>query len=118
MNFAPASPDLLPGAKNAVETCLAIKPGERVALIADVPSCAVAASLAAAMENVHAACTSLLLEDFGPRPIKSAPAVVLDALEPPAVGILSLTPHPADSAPPRPTSALAAPPTTPTAPRS
>src|SRR6267378_1498048 len=96
MNFGPASPDLLPGAKNAVETCLAIKPGERVALIADVPSCAVAASLAAAMENVHAACTSLLLEDFGPRPIKSAPAVVLDALETADVGILCMNPQPGE----------------------
>ena len=32
MIFGPASPDLLPGARNAVETCLAIQPGERVAL--------------------------------------------------------------------------------------
>jgi len=93
MNFGPASPDLLPGAKNAVETCLAIKPGERVALIADERSRAVAASLAAAMENVHAACTSLLLEDFGPRPIKSAPAPILEALETADVGILCMTPQ-------------------------
>jgi len=93
MNFGPASPDLLPGAKNAVETCLSIKPGERVALIADEPSRAVAASLSAAMENVHAACTSLLLEDFGPRPIKSAPAAVLAALETADVGILCMTPQ-------------------------
>jgi aminopeptidase len=96
MNFGPASPDLLPGAKNAVETCLAIKPGERVALIADVPSRSVAASLAAAMENVHALCTSLLLEDFGPRPIKSAPIAVLDALETADVGILCMNPQPGE----------------------
>ena len=96
MNFGPASPDLLPGAKNAVETCLAIKPGERVALIADERSRAVAASLAAAMENVHAACTSLLLEDFGPRPIKSAPAPILEALETADVGILCMTPQPGE----------------------
>src|SRR6266849_763489 len=93
MTFGPASPELLPGAKNAVETCLAIKPGERVALIADVPSRTVAASLAAAMENVHAACTSLLLEEFGPRPIKSAPAPVLDALVTADVGILCIHPQ-------------------------
>src|ERR1700686_3102220 len=93
MNFGPASPDLLPGAKNAVETCLSIKPGERVALIADEPSRAVAASLSAAMENVHAACTSLLLEDFGPRPTKPAPAAVLAALETADVGILCMTPQ-------------------------
>src|SRR5258707_3500012 len=96
MNFGPASPDLLPGAKNAVETCLAIKPGERVALIADVPSRAVAASLAAAVENVHALCTSLLLEDFGPRPIKAAPAAVLVALETDDVGILCMNPQPGE----------------------
>jgi leucyl aminopeptidase (aminopeptidase T) len=96
MNFGPASLDLLPGAKNAVETCLAIKSGEHVALIADERSRAVAASLAAAMENVHAACTSLLLEDFGPRPIKSAPAPILEALETADVGILCMTPQPGE----------------------
>jgi leucyl aminopeptidase (aminopeptidase T) len=96
MNFGPASPDLLPGAKNAVETCLSIKPGERVALIADEASRAVAASLSAAMENVHATCTSLLLEAFGPRPIKSAPAAVLEALETADVGILCMTPQPGE----------------------
>src|SRR5258705_9954541 len=78
MIFGPASPDLPPGAKNAVKTCLSINPGEKVALVADEPSRAVAASLAAAIENLHAPCTSLLLEDFAPRPIKSAPAPVLD----------------------------------------
>jgi aminopeptidase len=98
MNFGPASPDLLPGAKNAVETCLSIKPGERVALVADEPSRAVAASLAAAIENLHAPCTSLLLEDFGPRPIKSAPAPVLDALETADVGILCMNPQPGELA--------------------
>src|SRR6266403_1414417 len=93
MNFGPASPDLLPGAKNAVETCLSIKPGEKVALVADEPSRAVAASLSAAMYPVHAKCTSLLLEAFAPRPIKSAPAPVLEALETADVGILCMTPQ-------------------------
>src|SRR6202140_671836 len=93
MNFGPASPDLLPGAKNAVETCLSIKPGERVALIADEPSRAVAASLSAAMENVHATCPSLLPETSGPRPINPAPAAVLAALETADVGILCMTPQ-------------------------
>jgi len=96
MNFGPASLDLLPGAKNAVETCLAIKPGERVALIADEPSRAVAASLSAALKNARAVCTGLLLEDFGPRPIKSAPGPILDALETADVGILCMTPQPGE----------------------
>src|SRR6267142_215025 len=98
MNFGPASPDLLPGAKNAVETCLSIKPGEKVALVADEPSRVVAASLAAAIENLHAPCTSLLLEDFAARPIKSAPAPVLEALETADVGILCMNPQPGELA--------------------
>src|SRR6266404_954060 len=96
MNFGPASPDLLPGAKNAVETCLSIQPGEKVALVADEPSRAVAASLAAAIENLPAPCISLLLEDFAPRPIKSAPAPVLEALETADVGILCMNPQPGE----------------------
>src|SRR4030081_219171 len=96
MSFGPASPDLLPGAKNAVETCLSIKPGEQVALIADERSRAVAASLAAAIENVHAACTGLLLEDFGSRPIKLAPAPVLAALQTADVGVLCMNPQPGE----------------------
>src|SRR5579859_6121133 len=98
MNFGPASPDLLPGARNAVETCLGIKPGEKVALIADEPSRAVAASLSAVMDTVQAVCTSLLLEDFSPRPVKCAPAPVLDALEAADVGILCMNPQPGELA--------------------
>jgi aminopeptidase len=96
MNFGPASPELLPGAKNAIETCLAVKPGEHVALIADEPSRAVAASLAAALDKVRADSTGLLLEEFGPRPLKAAPAVVLDALETADVGVLCMNPQPGE----------------------
>ena len=96
MNFGPASPELVPGAKNAIETCLAVQPGEHVALIADEPSRAVAASLAAALKQVQADYTALLLEDFGPRPIKAAPAPVLDALEAADVGVLCMNPQPGE----------------------
>src|SRR5437899_11265347 len=96
MNFGPASPELLPGAKNAIETCLAVKPGEHVALIADEPSRAVAASLAAALDKVRANYTGLLLEEFGPRPVKLAPAPVLEALETADVGVLCMNPQPGE----------------------
>ena len=71
----------MPGAKNAVETCLSVRPGEHVALIADEASRTVAASIAAAIEDRHARYTGLLLEDFGPRPMTAAPPDVLEALE-------------------------------------
>ena len=40
MAFGSSQPELMPGAKNAVETCLAVQPGEHVALIADAASSA------------------------------------------------------------------------------
>src|SRR5215813_12030310 len=93
MPFGPLQPELMPGAKNAVETCLAVRPEEHVALIADKASAAVAASLGEALEQVHARTTSLLLEDFGPRPMRGAPEPVLDALERADVGILAMNPQ-------------------------
>jgi len=52
-----------------------VRPGEHVALIADEASRAVAASIAAALDDRRAAYTGLLLEDFGPRPMAAAPAM-------------------------------------------
>ena len=88
----------MPGAKNAVETCLAVHPSERVALIVDEASRVVAASLAAALKDVHATCTGLLLENLGPRPMTQAPEAVLQALETADVGILCMTPQPGELA--------------------
>jgi leucyl aminopeptidase (aminopeptidase T) len=84
------------GAKNAVETCLAVRPGERVALIADEASRVVAASLEGALQTNHAKTTPLLLEEFGPRPLTSAPGPILDALEEADAGILAMTPQPGE----------------------
>ncbi len=93
MRFGSPQTELMPGARNAVETCLAVQPGEHVALIADEASSAVAASIAAALEERHAAFTGLLLEDFGPRPMRAAPEDVLKALETDDVGILCVQPQ-------------------------
>src|SRR6266436_6744775 len=96
MNFGPRQTELMPGARNAVETCLSVRPGENVALIADEASRAVAASIAAALEDRKALCTALLLEDFGPRPMHTAPADVLNALETADVGVLCMAPQPGE----------------------
>src|SRR5271156_6552066 len=92
MEFGPAQPELLPGARNAIEICLAIQPGERVALIADLPSTAVTASLAAALKERDAICEGFLLEDLAPRPLKRGPQEVLDALGRADAGILCMQP--------------------------
>src|SRR5271168_1008863 len=96
MYFGHPDPELMPGAKNAVETCLGVQPGEHVALIADDVSKPVAASIAAALEEQHAAFSGFLLEDFGPRPMRAAPEPVLEALETADVGVLCMTPQPGE----------------------
>ena len=88
----------MPGATNAVETCLNIRAGERVALIADEASRTVAASIAAALQNRQAEYAGLLLESFGPRPMAAAPAGVLEALEACDAGVLCMTPQPGELA--------------------
>jgi aminopeptidase len=96
IKFGAPDPALLPGAKNAIETCLNVQPHEHVALIADDASRAVAASLASALAARHADQTGLLLEELGQRPLKAAPAPVLDALQTADVGILCMNPQPGE----------------------
>jgi aminopeptidase len=92
MTFGSAPPDLLEGARNAVETCLAIKSGERVALIADRASAAVAASLEQALDGVGATAACLSIEETTSRPMTAAPQEALTALEAADAGILCVQP--------------------------
>src|SRR6267142_6390723 len=95
MIFGPPSAELEPGARNAVDVCLSIKPGERVALIADEPSRQVAASIAASLDRVGAQWNGVLIPDAN-RPMTSAPQPVLDALEQADAGILCVQPQPGE----------------------
>ena len=91
--FGTVSPALEAGARNAVEVCLAIQPDERVALIADQASGDVAASIAAALDEVGAPWQGVLIERVADRPMTAAPAEVLDALERADAGILCVQPQ-------------------------
>jgi aminopeptidase len=93
MTFGQAQPDLMPGAQNAVRTCLAIQPGEQVALIADRASAAVAAALEQALADVGARTDALLIEALTQRPMQAPPPAVLDALEAADAGILCVQPQ-------------------------
>src|SRR5256885_15836059 len=91
--FGAGARDLEAGARNAVEVCLAIRLGERVALIADEASSQVAANLAAVLDEVGAACDEVLIERVASRPLAEAPHEVLDALERADAGILCVQPQ-------------------------
>jgi leucyl aminopeptidase (aminopeptidase T) len=83
---------LLPGARNAIDVCLGIQPGERVALIADEASAQVAAALenALAIRGANAECISI--ESVAARPLRAAPPAALAALERADAGILCVQP--------------------------
>jgi aminopeptidase len=91
--FGTASDELEPGARNAVAVCLAIRPTERVALIADEGSREVAASLAAVLDELGAPWEGILIERVADRPLTAAPPPVIEALEHADVGILCIQPQ-------------------------
>ena len=93
MTFGSGVADLLPGAHNAVNTCLAIRAGERVALVADEASRAVAASLEQALRDAGADVQCLLLESVAKRPMVAASDEVLAAFATVDAGILCVQPQ-------------------------
>jgi aminopeptidase len=91
--FGEAPKDLAPGAQNAVNVCLGITAADRVALIADQASAAVAASLRDALDAAGAKWDEVLIEQVATRPMHEAPRQVLEALERADAGILCVQPH-------------------------
>ena len=83
----------MPGAHNAVNTCLAIQPRERVALIADEASREVAASLEQALAERGARAECLLIESVSARPMLAAPPQVIELLERVDAGVLCVQPQ-------------------------
>jgi aminopeptidase len=93
MMFGPAPLDLLEGAHNAVNTCLAIQQAEHVALVADQGSRDVAASLEQALADAGAHAHCVLIESVSPRPMTVAPPEILEALDIADAGILCVQPQ-------------------------
>jgi leucyl aminopeptidase (aminopeptidase T) len=73
--------DLIPGARNAVRTCLRIVPPEQVVLVTDLETEEIAASLADQVRQVGASIDVHVMEDYGLRPMLSLPAPIRQALE-------------------------------------
>jgi leucyl aminopeptidase (aminopeptidase T) len=88
MFFGPYPDELRQGATNAVRTCLGIKAGEHVALIADEASRAVAAAIEEALADQGAITSPLLIEALVARPMTTAPPAILEALNQADAGIL------------------------------
>src|SRR5687767_2129138 len=86
----PFDPELSPGARNAVQVCLAIKPAEKVTLIADLACSEIAASLAAELDAAGCRWTGFVLEDIAARPLTALPAAIADDMETSDVSIFAV----------------------------
>src|SRR6266545_688725 len=82
-------PELMPGAHNAIHTCLRLRPEERITLITDRETREIAAALVREIEAVGSRYSLLVLEDYASRPLKTMPQAVLDDLERSQVSIFA-----------------------------
>ena len=69
------------GARNAVETCLAVRSTDRVCVITDEETQVVGDALTRASQQAGAAVETLLLESFGRRPLTNLPDTLRSAIE-------------------------------------
>jgi leucyl aminopeptidase (aminopeptidase T) len=86
----PFPPDFAPGARSAIATCLRVEPAEKVTLITDEATKAIAASLAAELAANGCRWNAFLLEDLAPRPLVDMPAAVLEDMESSDVSIFAV----------------------------
>src|SRR5262249_58905337 len=79
--------DLIPGARNAIRTCLRVQPDERVAIVTDRETDEIATALADQVREVGAPVDVLIMEDYGARPMLVLPPAIEAALERATVSI-------------------------------
>jgi leucyl aminopeptidase (aminopeptidase T) len=86
----PFDEEMAPGARNAVEHCLRIRPEEKVTLIADVACREIAAALAHELASHQFVFNAWILEELAPRPLADMPRAILDDMETSQVSIFAV----------------------------
>jgi aminopeptidase len=76
----PIDPELIPGARNAIEVCLRLKPKERITIITDTATREIAAALQKEVERVGSEYSLFSLEHHARRPVQDMPEIILDDL--------------------------------------
>jgi len=90
LSTLPFDPELTPGARNAVNVCLRIQPGEKVTVVTDEATREIAASLVRELECVGATYRAWVLEELAPRPLGDLPSEIVDDLETSQVSIFAV----------------------------
>ncbi|MFZ0313654.1 MAG: aminopeptidase [Candidatus Korobacteraceae bacterium] len=83
-------PELSPGARNAVNTCLRIQPNEKVTLITDNACRDIAASIAQELSKLGSPFKAFVLEDLAPRPLTDLPSEIAEDMETSDVSIFAV----------------------------
>jgi aminopeptidase len=87
-------PEYSLGATNAVNTCLRIKPSEKVTLITDNACREIAASIAYELTRLGSPYKAFLLEDLAPRPLSGLPPEIAADMETSDVSIFAVRVQP------------------------
>src|SRR3984893_11982759 len=90
LNQIPYDPEFTPGARNAVNVCLRVQPSEKVCVITDEATLAIAAAIVHELETMGAPYHSWVLEDVAERPLAGLPQSILDDLEKSQVSIFAV----------------------------
>jgi leucyl aminopeptidase (aminopeptidase T) len=77
---AAVNPDFVPGARNAIRTCLRLQPQERITVITDLETVEIARALVQEIEEVGSPYGFFVMEDYAPRPLTAMPEPILEDL--------------------------------------
>ena len=92
----PIDPELIPGARNAIDVCLRLKPKERITIITDAATREIAAALQKEVEKVGSEYSLFVLEHHARRPLEFMPETILDDLAPSQVSIFAAQTQPGE----------------------
>src|SRR5215470_3546231 len=90
--------ELAPGARNAVEVCLRLKPDERITIITDETTRDIANALHAEVERIGSDYSLFTLEHHARRPLKFMPEIILEDLATSQVSIFAAQSQPGELA--------------------
>src|SRR5437660_6765283 len=92
----PIDPELVPGARNAIDVCLRLKQEERITIISDTATREIAAALQTEVERVGSEYSLFVLEHHARRPLKYMPEIILDDLACSQVSIFAAQTQPGE----------------------
>src|SRR5436305_8103415 len=92
----PIDPELIPGARNAVDVCLRLKPEERITIITDTATREIAAALQSEVERVGSNYSLFVLEHHARRPLSHMPELILEDLALSQVSIFAAQTQPGE----------------------